>query len=91
MEPPELVDETSSPLVDDSLDDSARSRLITALTDSLRDLMLEGDHEGGEVVIRALGELVQLVARAGRVPSGGAEPNVPSNVVSIRRVIERRG
>jgi hypothetical protein len=52
--------------------------------------MLEGDHEGGEVVIRALGELVQLVGRAGSVPTRCAEPNVPSNVVSLRRVIERR-
>jgi hypothetical protein len=91
MEPPELVDETNSSLGDVSVDDSARSRLISTLTDTLRDLMLEGDHEGAEVVIRALGELVQLVERAGRVPAGGAEPNVPSNVVSIRSVIERRG
>jgi hypothetical protein len=75
MEPPELVDETNSSPVDVSVDDSARSRLITALTDSLRDLMLEG---------------VQLVGRAGSVPTGGAEPSVRSNVVSIRRVIERR-
>ena len=91
MEPPELVDETTSSPVDVSVDDSARSRLITALTDSLRDLMLEGDHEGAEVVVRALDELVQLIGRAGSVPIGGAEPNVRSNVVSIRSVIERRG
>jgi len=64
--------------VDDSLDVSAevsgRERLIAALTDALRVMLLEGDGEGARVAIRALDELAGLAsARPAEVSDLGDE------------------
>ncbi len=51
---------------DDSFDASGevsgRERLIDALTDALRVMLLEGDGEGARVAIRALDELAGLAS-----------------------------
>ena len=60
--------------VDVSDDVSGRERLIEALTEALRVMLLEGDGEGARVAIRALDELAGLAsARPAEVSDIGDE------------------
>jgi hypothetical protein len=55
-----------------------REQLVTSLTDSLREMTIRGDVEGGEVALEALKRLLALSKRSAETPTGIVTPIRPS-------------